>query len=58
MQLSPQEEYLINTLRSLKPFESVSITADKDGKPNRYLVKRSQQIMVSEIRIQEVRVDA
>ena len=51
---TPQEEYLIKLLRELKPYESIEITKDKEGKPSRFLVKRSQKIMVTEICIQEV----
>lgn len=55
MIISPQEEYLLKVLREAKPYESVQITKDKDGKPDRYLIQRSQKIMVSEIRIEEIK---
>ena len=54
MEYSPQEQYLIDLLRSLKPYERVEITADKEGKPNRFLVIRSQKIIVSEIKIEAI----
>jgi hypothetical protein len=55
MILSKQEEYLISLLRELKPYEAVTINKDKDGKPNTYLVQRSQKIMVSELSINAVK---
>jgi len=54
MTISPQEEYIIKLLRSLSPYEEVRIVADKEGKPNRFLIIRSQKIMVSEIKIENV----
>jgi hypothetical protein len=51
---SPQEEYLLKLLRSLKPYERIEIVADKEGKPNRFLIIRSQKIMVSEIKIEAI----
>lgn len=51
MILSEQEQFLINVLREAKPFERVEITKDPSGKPDRYLVHRSQKIVVSEISI-------
>lgn len=53
--ISPQEEYIIRILRDAKPFEQVTITKDKLGKPDTYLVMRSQKIMISEIEIKEVK---
>lgn len=53
--LSKQEEYIINMLREAKPYEQITITKDKEGKMNTFLILRSQKIMVSEIMIQEVK---
>lgn len=55
MIVSPQEQYIINLLRELKPFEQISIVKDKEGKPDTFLIQRSQKIMVSQIKIQEVK---
>jgi len=55
MTLSPQEEYLIGLLRELKPYEEIIVTKDKDGHPDRFLVKLSQKIMCSEIGINAVK---
>jgi hypothetical protein len=54
MEISPQKQYLLDLLDSLAPLEEITITADRDGKPNRFLVRRSQKIMVTEIEIRPV----
>lgn len=54
MQLSPQEEYLLNTLRDPVPYEMVIITKDKDGKPGRFHVVKTQTIVVTEMTINAV----
>jgi hypothetical protein len=53
--LSPQEEYVVNMMRQARPYEIIEIHKDKSGRPDTYLVKRSQKIMVSEIAIIEVK---
>jgi hypothetical protein len=55
MELSKQEEYIINMLREAKPYEQVTITKDKNGLPETYLILRSQKIMISQFKIQEVK---
>lgn len=53
--ISKQEEYVINMLREAKPYEQITITKDKNGLPDTYLVLRSQKIMISQFKIQEVK---
>jgi len=53
--LSKQEEYIINILREAKPYEQITITKDKSGQINTFLILRSQKIMVSELSINEVK---
>ena len=49
LELSPQEEYIVNVLRELKPFEVITIHKDKQGVPDSYLLQRSQKIIVSQV---------
>lgn len=42
-QLTSSEKELINLIRSLLPFEKVTIEADKSGKPNNFLLSRSRK---------------
>ena len=35
-------------IRELKPFETIEIVKDKLGKPDSYLVKRQQKIVLGE----------
>jgi hypothetical protein len=48
--LTDNERWIIETLRSLKPFETIQITADKQGKINHFLVIRSSKIILTEER--------
>jgi hypothetical protein len=47
MNLSKNEELIIETLRKLNPFEQVIITADKTGKPDNYLLVKSSKILLT-----------
>lgn len=47
-QLTSNEKWIVETLRSLKPFETISITADKMGKINNFLVVRSQKVLLTD----------
>lgn len=53
--ISEQDMYLLKLAHEAKPYEVIEIHKDKEGKPNTYLIKRSQKVMVSEILITEVR---
>lgn len=55
MTLTPQEEYLIKMLREAVPYERIEIVKDRGGKPNSYMVYRSQKLEVSEIRIEAIK---
>jgi hypothetical protein len=45
--LTENEIKLIAVIRSLHPFEKVIINADKEGKPDNFLVERSYKVMLS-----------
>lgn len=46
MQLTKNEEYIIDAIRSLQPFERMEITADKNGMPDTFLVHRSVKVIL------------
>jgi len=47
-QLTENEQRLIVALRSLHPFEKITINADKEGRVDSYLVERSyKEIWIS-----------
>jgi hypothetical protein len=50
-----QEEYIIKLLREAKPFEQITVTKDKNGVPDSFLVLRSQKIMITQLDIREVK---
>jgi hypothetical protein len=43
--LTDNEVKLIMALRSLHPYEKITVNADKNGKPDNYLVERSYKEM-------------
>ena len=46
--ISENEAYILDTLRGLKPYEQVIITADKQGKVGSYLVVRSTKVILTD----------
>lgn len=42
-QLTLAEKEIVSLLRSLLPFEKVTIETDKSGKPNTFLVSKSRK---------------
>lgn len=52
--ISQNEWFIIQALRSLKPFERLEIVADKQGKVNNYLVHRSSKVVLTDINIYHV----
>lgn len=46
--LTDNEKTIIDILRSLQPFEEIIITADKAGKPNNFLIKRSRKAILTD----------
>jgi len=47
--LTDNEKWIIEMLRTLKPFESVSLVADKSGKVNNFLVVRSTKVILTDL---------
>lgn len=48
IKISPNEAIIIDTLRTLKPFEEVRIVADKSGKAGYFLVIRSSKVILTD----------
>lgn len=46
MNLTQSEIDIITILREARPFEVVEITKDPTGKPQHYLVKRTQKVVI------------
>lgn len=47
--LTDNEKWIIEMLRTLKPFESIQIVADKNGKVNNFLVIRSTKVLLTDL---------
>ena len=46
MELSENEITIIEILRELKPYEVIEVRKDSSGKPDFYLVKREQKVVL------------
>jgi len=47
--LTKTEQEIIDILRELKPFEVIEIHKDQLGRPDYYIVTRSQKIVINNI---------
>ena len=47
MEITANEITIIKLLRELKPFEVIEVRKDRDGKPDFYLVRREQKIILN-----------
>jgi hypothetical protein len=43
VELNPSERKIIEELRTLRPYERIEIVADGQGKPETYLITRTQK---------------
>lgn len=41
--IEPSEKRIIEEIRTLKPFEKIEVTADREGKPGVYMVTRTSK---------------
>lgn len=48
--VTASERRILEAVRTLKPFERMEITADKDGTPGQYLVIRSTKVLLTDKR--------
>lgn len=46
MDLTDNEKIIIKFLREAKPFEKIEITKDGSGKPDYYLIHRSEKVVL------------
>lgn len=47
MDLSENEKKIIEFLRQANPFEKIEITKDQSGKPDYYIISKSQKVILS-----------
>lgn len=45
--MTDQEKEILDILRELKPFEEVKVTKDQQGRPDYYIVTRTQKIVIN-----------
>jgi hypothetical protein len=53
--LTEQEQYILAIIRETKPFEVIQITKDQLGRPDHYLVTRTQKLVVGKSTLEEIR---
>lgn len=54
--LTPQQIYLLKLVDELRPFEVIEIHKDPTGKPKRFRVIRTQDIIITELEIGGVKI--
>jgi hypothetical protein len=47
MNLTDNEKELLEHIRELKPFEKIEIQKDQQGKPDYYIISKSQKVILS-----------
>jgi hypothetical protein len=57
MNLTEQELYILSILRETRPFEIIQITKDQLGRPDHYIVTRTQKLIVSKTSLEEIRAN-
>ena len=57
MILSQSEQQIVEILRELKPFEVIEICKDQLGRPDYFLVKRSQKIVIKPESVDKIAID-
>lgn len=46
MNITENEKLILEVLRELRPFETVTIQKDSNGQPDYYIIKREQKIFL------------
>ena len=49
--MTDSEQKIIDVVRELKPYETVTIQKDQNGKPDYFIIKREQKIFLNSIAI-------
>ena len=55
MELTLQEQQIIDMLREARPYEQILIVKDGLGRLDHYLITRTQKIVISKAKIEAVR---
>ena len=49
MDITQNEKVILNAIRDLRPYESVNIQKDANGKPDYFIIQREQKVFLNEI---------
>ena len=48
-EISQNEKRMLEAVRDLRPYESVSIQKDANGKPDYFIINREQKVFLNEL---------
>lgn len=48
-EITPNEKKMLDTIRELRPYESINIQKDANGKPDYFIIQREQKIFLNEL---------
>lgn len=54
--MTENEQKMLEVIRDLRPYETVTIQKDANGKPDYFIIKREQKIFLSDIIVKPKRV--
>lgn len=54
MNLTEQEQYILAIIREARPYEVIQISKDQLGRPNHFIITRTQKLIVSKTKIEDV----
>ncbi len=49
MELTQNETTMLEAIRDLRPYETVSIQKDANGKPDFFIIQREQKVFLSDL---------
>ena len=47
--ITPNEKIILTAIRELRPYESVSIQKDSNGKPDYFIINREQKVFLTDL---------
>ena len=47
MELTSNEKEILEHIRDLKPYEKIEVQKDQQGKPDYYIISKSQKVILS-----------
>lgn len=48
-EITPNEKIILDAVRELRPYESVNVQKDANGKPDFFIITREQKVFLTDI---------